>query len=301
MCSVVASWIDDGNQLPALFEEFVRVEFISVGGSRTRCLMAGNTKAPSLLLLHGYGASADSFVRNIDVLGEDYFVIAPDMAGFGFSEGRALAGRCLPAILTDHIEDLLSYLGVEPGAICGHSFGGSIAASVSLRRQTKNLIIVCSGSALNPDEPLVASLRTLRARMPGVGETLDFKTFSARTSRICFDAGTLPAEMVYSRWISASLPGASEYVLAGLDSLLDLDAWREYRVLHQLEDITARVLIICGEHDSSVPEENAHAANARIADSRLLVFERCGHSPPFEQPERFNATLRAFLSDANVS
>lgn len=301
MRRVVASHVHDGNLLLGLFEGSVRVEFVTVRGLRTRCLTAGNKIAPSLLLLHGYGASADSFVRNIDALAEDYYVIAPDMAGFGFSEARSLGDRCLPAFLIEHLEDLLGHLDINPDAICGHSFGGSIAASLSLRRQTKNLIIVGSGSVLNPDESLVASLRALRTRVPESGETLDFNSFLTHTGRICFDAATLPAEMVYSRWISASLPGASEFFLEGLDSLLDLASWREYRMGQRLEDIAARVLIICGKHDASVPTENARKANARIADSRLLVFERCGHSPPFEQPERFNAALQAFLSEANAN
>lgn len=273
----------------------MKVEFISVNGLRTRCLLAGEPHSPGLLLLHGYGASADSFVRNIDVLGKDFFVVAPDLAGFGFSQGAELAKRSLVGFLITQLKVLLQHLDIRPDAICGHSFGGSIATSLSLRLRTKNLIIAASGSVLNTDEELLMSLRGLRTRVPETGEALDLDSFRAHMARICYNPATLPEEIVYARWLSASLPGVSDFFVNGLQSLMDLDSWRKYRVRHQFEKITARALIICGEQDASVPLRNAELAHRHILNSKLLVFDHCGHSPPFEHPDKFNRVVREFL------
>ena len=68
-------------------------------------------------------------------------------------------------------------------------------------------------------------------------------------------------------------------------------------MVNRFEDITGRVLIICGQQDPSVPVRNAELAHRRIADSKLVVFDHCGHSPPFEQAHKFNTVVREFLID----
>ena len=47
---------------------------------------AGDTKAPAVLLLHGFPASSFMFRELIPRLADDYRVIAPDLPGFGFTE-----------------------------------------------------------------------------------------------------------------------------------------------------------------------------------------------------------------------
>src|SRR6476619_251385 len=47
---------------------------------------AGNSKAPVVLLLHGFPASSFMFRELIPRLADHYRVIAPDLPGFGFTE-----------------------------------------------------------------------------------------------------------------------------------------------------------------------------------------------------------------------
>jgi pimeloyl-ACP methyl ester carboxylesterase len=280
----------------------MRIEFVVVNGLRTRYLAAGEAGAPVLLLLHGYGASADSFVRNIDVLGCDFHVVAPDMAGFGFSEGCDLGGRSLPEFLTAQTSRFLRHLNLQPSFILGHSFGGAIASNLHLRLQppAEKLVIVCSGSVLNTDAELEASLKGLRARVPASGHNLDLEEFRAHAVRLCVDPATLPNEMLYARWISAAQPGASEFFVKGIESLLNFRSWQDYRVMNHLEKLHGQVLLIWGKQDASAPERNAHMALERIPDARLVIFERCGHLAQFEQAESFNATVREFLLTGRV-
>jgi pimeloyl-ACP methyl ester carboxylesterase len=280
----------------------MRIEFVAANGLRTRYLAAGKAGAPVLLLLHGYGASADSFIRNIDILGRDLHVIAPDMPGFGFSEGSDLNGRSLPEFLTEQIGSFLRQLSLQPSFILGHSFGGAIASNLYLRLQPRaeKLVIVCSGSVLNTDAELEASLNGLRARVPATARNLDLEEFRAHAVRLCVDPTTLPEEMLYARWISAAQPGASDFFVKGLDSLLNFESWQDYRVLNRLEKLHGKVLLIWGKQDASAPERNAQMALERIPDARLVVFDHCGHLPLFERAEAFNATVREFLLTGQV-
>jgi pimeloyl-ACP methyl ester carboxylesterase len=47
---------------------------------------AGDPSAPVVLLLHGFPASSFMFRELIPRLADQYRVIAPDLAGFGFTE-----------------------------------------------------------------------------------------------------------------------------------------------------------------------------------------------------------------------
>jgi pimeloyl-ACP methyl ester carboxylesterase len=47
---------------------------------------AGDPRAPSVLLLHGFPTSSHMFRELIPALGDRYHVVAPDLPGFGFTE-----------------------------------------------------------------------------------------------------------------------------------------------------------------------------------------------------------------------
>src|SRR5580698_5613895 len=47
---------------------------------------AGDPQKPAVLLLHGFPTSSHMFRNLIPLLAEDFYVIAPDLPGFGFSD-----------------------------------------------------------------------------------------------------------------------------------------------------------------------------------------------------------------------
>jgi pimeloyl-ACP methyl ester carboxylesterase len=59
---------------------------IEADGVRVFYRVAGEPKAPTVLLLHGFPASSFMFRELIPRLAHDYRVIAPDLPGFGFTE-----------------------------------------------------------------------------------------------------------------------------------------------------------------------------------------------------------------------
>jgi proline iminopeptidase len=53
--------------------------------------------------------------------------------------------------------------------------------------------------------------------------------------------------------------------------------------------------LIVGRHDPQTPVKISKAIHKRVPDSELEIFERSGHSPFLEEPERFTQVLSAFL------
>src|SRR5579864_2008846 len=134
----------------------MRVSFIDVGGVQTRCLTAGDESAYPVLFIHGMTYAADIWMRNIDDLGRDHYVIAADMLGHGFTNpGKPLGNPSIPQKV-DHIIALADALGLKEFCLSGSSYGALISALVyfNVPQRIKKLIINGSGSAFNSEETL---------------------------------------------------------------------------------------------------------------------------------------------------
>jgi pimeloyl-ACP methyl ester carboxylesterase len=57
-----------------------------VNGFKVFYREAGDAKAPTVLLLHGFPTSSHMFRNLIPELAGDYHIVAPDLPGFGFSD-----------------------------------------------------------------------------------------------------------------------------------------------------------------------------------------------------------------------
>jgi pimeloyl-ACP methyl ester carboxylesterase len=57
------------------------------------------------------------------------------------------------------------------------------------------------------------------------------------------------------------------------------------------------VLIIWGDRDPIIPVHHAEHAHRAIRGSHLEVFDRVGHLPQLEVPDRFVAAVERFLGE----
>lgn len=93
--------------------------------------MHGNARGPAVVLVHGFGASADHFRRNFQELANAGFkVYALTMPGFGRSEKPpdfAYSQR----LWVDSLKDFLLEVVKEPAVVAGNSIGGYISAQLA--------------------------------------------------------------------------------------------------------------------------------------------------------------------------
>jgi pimeloyl-ACP methyl ester carboxylesterase len=77
------------------------------------------------------------------------------------------------------------------------------------------------------------------------------------------------------------------------------DRWwlaiRKVRPIPRASEMRCPTLLIVGRHDPQTPLRISKALHKRIPQSQLAVFERSGHSPFVEEPDRFAQVLTAFL------
>ena len=66
-----------------------------------------------------------------------------------------------------------------------------------------------------------------------------------------------------------------------------------------LGELRVPTAVMHGRHDIVVPLVNGEYLASHIPGARLVVFEESGHTPFLEEPEAFNAALRALLAAAS--
>lgn len=71
------------------YDWLAHVHDVNVANRRLRYVEMG--QGPALLLIHGTGGSWTSWLLNLRELATEHRVIAPDVPGFGVSEGRGRA------------------------------------------------------------------------------------------------------------------------------------------------------------------------------------------------------------------
>ncbi|MEJ2750954.1 MAG: alpha/beta hydrolase, partial [Anaerolineae bacterium] len=103
--------------------------FVNVLGIETAYYEMGARNGRPTILLHGMSTSADSFRETMHELAGDFWLIAPDIPGFGYSDNTS------PYTMPHLVEWLAAFrtaLGLSPAALVGHSFGGTLAAEFAL-------------------------------------------------------------------------------------------------------------------------------------------------------------------------
>lgn len=277
----------------------MQVKFVNAGVP-TRCLVAGRPEAYPILMLHGYGGTADVWLRNLDALADEFYCVAVDMMGSGFTPGPAF-GRGNPpqAAAVTHLRRLADRLGLDRFCAMGTSYGSLIAALLHLQMPDRvdRLVINGSGTCFNTDEQLVATLSAVRRNFGPVIASPSIEGCRASMLKQLYDPHAVLEEALPVMATAFAQPWMMDAWSSGLDMLLDLEVSRPYQVRDRLDELDVETLVVWGREDPGAVYAQAVEAVARMPRARLVTFEKCGHKPMFEHPERYNETIRAFLRE----
>lgn len=271
--------------------------FVNVEGTPTRCMIAGDARAPALVLIHGLSLTSEIWVRNIDELGKDFHVIAVDLLGHGFTRPRD--GK--PAGFEEkirHLEALIATLQLKHVTLCGSSYGGLIAANVVLRKRARidRLIINGSGSSFNTEEQLSAFMERIYANYrPNLAQSSP-QMWHERLKGTVLDPQSVPCELL----TVLPLCYAQDWIVPCWEKTIEVmrtpAQFRPFRILDRLEQLDLPTLVVWGRDDKGGIYESAVAATKRMPRAELVAFERCAHLPMMEHPDDFNRLVRRFLS-----
>lgn len=276
---------------PGPFERVVRD--VTARGVRMRVLEAGSRATPPVVLIHGFLVNHQSFDDVIDELAERFFVIAPDLPGFGESE-KPNPARYAYGVesFSEAIADLMAAFGVGPAHVIGHAMGASVAITLAARhRELVDRMILIDALCYRFPLPLKGRL----VMTPVLGGLLFKQLLGRALFRAYFrddyygPTAPFPLERVDDHYRRFNAPAARESAYAVMQAVLDTRT-----VVAQLPRIAVPTLVVWGRDDRLL----AHAHGGRLAreiqGARLHIMD-AGHAPHEEQPAEFVAIATEFL------
>ncbi len=276
----------------------MKANYLDVAGTEIRVLYEGEQNSEVLLLIHGFGSSADTWMRNIDALAEHFHVVAPDLIGHGFSGSVDLAGGPPHPKAIDHLFGVLEALGIDRFVPCGSSYGGLLGALMYFDApdRVSKLIINGSGSTFNTEEQLARALQGTKRNSSIAMLDTTLASCRTRSQGSVYDPDSIPESLVFMRLTSYSQPHILESWHTQLAAMMDIEKSRPYRIIDRLAEIEVETLVVWGRQDPRGLHEQAVAGVARMPNARLITYEECGHLPFLEKPDQYNADIVAFLT-----
>ena len=259
---------------------------------------------PVLLLIHGVAGTLENWRAVIELLSQQYTVVASDLPGHGLSAPGA--GDYSLGALATGLRDLLVALGHERVTLVGHSLGGGIAMQFAYQfpEMTERLVMVSSGG-LGAEVSGILRAATLPGAELFIAATAAVGgVFGKPAGRGLAAIGWHPsADVAEVARGYASLVDRNRRT-AFLATLRGVVGSRGQRVqagdrLYLAEGMP--VLIVWGARDPIIPVQHGESAHAAIPGSRLEIFEGVGHLPQIEAPERFVAVVTRFIAETEVS
>lgn len=269
-----------------------------IGGRTISYLEAGARTAPpgersrgSLVLIHAFPLSAEMWAPQLDALPPGWHAIAPDLRGFGRSDGDR-AGSDAAQTIDDYagdILDLLGHLGIHDAVIGGLSMGGYLTFAIFRHAPGlfAGLILAATRPQADTDEARAGRRAMLdlvsREGAAGVATAMLPKLLGETTRR-----ERPEVERHVRDLILASTPAGIEGAIARMMTRPDSTP--------QLAAIRCPTLIVAGDEDTLTPAGDARRMHEAIRGSVVEIVPAAGHLSSLERPDVFNAALARFLS-----
>ena len=293
----LAAWLYAPDKPRAALEaEYARPpsQFVQAAGLRVHVRDTGPRTAPAILLLHGFGASLQTWDAWAARLETDFRVIRLDLPGFGLTgpdkvtnpEGDYTDARAM-VVLTA----LMDQLGVQRATVAGHSMGGRIAwtfAALHPERVERLALLAPDGFAsagfaygVAPKVPLL--LRALPYVLPTVLLRPTLAAAYANPAMVTDDLVRRYRDMLLAPGVRAAI-----VVRTGQQVLVD--------PVPLLRGIQAPTLLLWGQQDAMIPATNAADYQKAMPGAGLTVFPGVGHLLHEEAPDASAQALRTFLA-----
>lgn len=262
---------------------------VMAAGLKTNYLEAG--EGEPVILIHGSGPGVTAYANwrlSIPVLAQKYRVLAPDIAGFGYTERKADQVYTLD-FWVRHLVDWMDAVGVQKAKFVGNSFGGALTLALTARHPERVERFVLMGAA-GVNFEMTPGLEAVWGYEPSVENMREIvKSFA-------YDTDFITDDLIRSRYEASVRPGYHEsyakIFAAPRQPMIKAMVTPEADVRR----IQQRALVIHGRDDRIVPLSNSYKLHSLIQKSDLHVFGECGHWTQIEKKDQFVKLVMEFFA-----
>jgi proline iminopeptidase len=275
-------------------------EMVEINGNRLAVEVLGPEGAPVLIAHHGapgLGSRAEpraSFGR----LADTYRVVVFDARGSGQSEGN---GTFSHEQWAADIDGLRQWIGAEQVIMAGGSYGGFMAMEYATRYPGRvRAMVLRDTSPDNSHEEKALANALANTRVEIDREKLD-RIFAGTVRddddlRDCWREILPLYDYVYDPEAVEKKVAATPYRYEAHNYAFQVNI-PNYDLKPVLPQVTAPTLITVGRTDWITPVACSELIASLIPGSRLVVFEKSGHSPQIEEAEAWTKVVREFLAE----
>ena len=250
------------------------------------------TDKPNVVLIHGFAANKENWLRFAGYLTDTYHVVAMDLPG----HGNSVKDFSLSYDIDDqvvYVNEILNRLGICRFNVVGNSMGGAIAAlyAAEYPEQVQSLCLIDSAGIYVYDCDLT--------RLLAQGKNPLIVSCDEDFYRLMDFA---LAEKPYIPWpitsVMAEKAVANEKINRKIFS--DINGHHAYSFTDEIRKITAPTLILWGADDRLISVNNASVFKELIKNSKTVILKGVGHAPMIEVPEKSAKIYREFLDSLSV-
>ncbi|MAF84132.1 MAG: hypothetical protein CL797_08525 [Chromatiales bacterium] len=267
-----AYWPTGIEEVPARTLAGPNDRFIAVNGLELRYQTFGEAVPgkPSLVLIHGFANSLQSFRKLAPLLQKHFHVVTLDLPGFGLS-AKPVDYTYTNANQGRTIGSFIRKLGLEKVVIGGHSLGGAIAVHIAVKEPGITGLLLINPGIINTGVPAITQY------LPFPFQRLSAKQFGDRAFREQFlKLSFIRPEVVTDEVMdNLMLATRSEGFLSGSTAMMGF--YEEATEYELLKDLSVPTLILWGARDRNKTPEELAQLRAGIRDHRVVEVAESGH------------------------
>lgn len=249
---------------------------------------------PTVLLLHGFSANKDTWLKFAAEMPEEYHLIIPDLAGHGETPAPVTQDYNLIR-QAERLHKLMAATGAEQFHIAGNSMGGAISAIYATRypQQILSLTLI---DAAGVDAPEQSEYMQALAEGKNPLIATDEDSFEYRWNFVMSEPPLLPWPL---RPVVVRKTIAREGINREIFS--DMLATREELAASQFEQqlsekVTMPTLIIWGEEDRVLDVSAAQVFKEKLPQAQVKIYPGIGHLPMVEIPAETAELYSRFIA-----
>jgi len=235
-----------------------------------------------IVLIHGTGASLQTWNGWTDSLKKNYKVIRLDMPGFGLTGPRSDKDYSIKTYCT-FLHTFLQKIGVDSFDIAGNSLGGEIAwnYAATFPAQVNHLILIDPAGFYNKEKQSPFSVFALAKHkwLANIMSQLDTKILVKKTLEdVYYDDSKITPEQI-ALYHDMSLRAGNRAAFSDRVQQIGKETKTD------INTITAKTLLIWGKEDKLLDISLANNFK-KIPNLEYIIYDNCGHSPQEEIPAK---------------